>query len=148
MMFRRHLLAAAVPFAALPAFAEARPKVVATFSILGNTQNVKSATAPTPLFANTTVNSVTLNSGGGFSSGIIAGNPWNASGGLLTLSNTSTGVLNQTGSNAISVGAFAYGGVTADIHVLAGSTGRGCGETVSDSDGRGACRSAGRARQG
>ncbi|CAN5694700.1 metal ABC transporter substrate-binding protein [soil metagenome] len=35
-MFRRHLLAAALPLAALPARAQARPKVVATFSILGN----------------------------------------------------------------------------------------------------------------
>lgn len=35
-MFRRHLLAAAVPFAVLPARAQARPKVVATFSILGD----------------------------------------------------------------------------------------------------------------
>ena len=36
MMLRRHLLASAMPFAALPAFAQAKPKVVATFSILGN----------------------------------------------------------------------------------------------------------------
>ena len=40
-MLRRHLLMAAAPFAvgpvsALPAFAQARPKVVATFSILGD----------------------------------------------------------------------------------------------------------------
>ena len=36
MMHRRHLLAAGIPCAVLPAFAQARPKVVATFSILGN----------------------------------------------------------------------------------------------------------------
>jgi zinc/manganese transport system substrate-binding protein len=35
MMLRRRLLAA-MPFAALPAFAQAKPRVVATFSILGN----------------------------------------------------------------------------------------------------------------
>jgi zinc/manganese transport system substrate-binding protein len=35
MMLRRHFLAA-TPLAALPAFAQARPKVVATFSILGD----------------------------------------------------------------------------------------------------------------
>src|SRR6185503_21365848 len=34
MMLRRQFLAAAPPFAVLPAFAAARPKVVATFSIL------------------------------------------------------------------------------------------------------------------
>ena len=34
MMLRRHFLAAAPPFAALPALAQAKPKVVATFSIL------------------------------------------------------------------------------------------------------------------
>ncbi len=36
MMFGRLLLAAALSFAALPAFAQTKPKVVATFSILGN----------------------------------------------------------------------------------------------------------------
>jgi zinc/manganese transport system substrate-binding protein len=36
MMLRRHLLAAAPLFAALPALAQAKPKVVATFSILGD----------------------------------------------------------------------------------------------------------------
>src|SRR5258708_8680628 len=41
MMLRRHLLMAAAPFAVLPAFArrasaQAKPKVVATFSILGD----------------------------------------------------------------------------------------------------------------
>ena len=35
-MLRRHFLAAAAPLAALPALAQARPKVVATFSILGD----------------------------------------------------------------------------------------------------------------
>src|ERR1044072_2907331 len=35
MMLRRRLLAA-TPFFALPAFAQAKPRVVATFSILGN----------------------------------------------------------------------------------------------------------------
>ena len=36
MMLRRQFLAAAPPFAVLPALAQARPKVVATFSILGD----------------------------------------------------------------------------------------------------------------
>jgi zinc/manganese transport system substrate-binding protein len=36
MMLRRQFLAAAPPFAVLPALAEARPKVVATFSIMGD----------------------------------------------------------------------------------------------------------------
>ena len=36
MMFRRNLLAAAVPFAVLPASGQTTPKVVATFSILGD----------------------------------------------------------------------------------------------------------------
>lgn len=36
MMLRRHFLAAAVSLAPLPALAQARPKVVATFSILGD----------------------------------------------------------------------------------------------------------------
>jgi zinc/manganese transport system substrate-binding protein len=36
MMLRRHLLAAAIPLAAGPAFGQARPRVVATFSILGD----------------------------------------------------------------------------------------------------------------
>jgi len=36
MMLRRHFLAAAVPLAVRPAHAQARPKVVATFSILGD----------------------------------------------------------------------------------------------------------------
>jgi zinc/manganese transport system substrate-binding protein len=35
-MLRRHFLAAAAPLAVLPAHAQARPKVVATFSILGD----------------------------------------------------------------------------------------------------------------
>ena len=35
-MLRRHFLAAAAPLAALPALAQAKPKVVATFSILGD----------------------------------------------------------------------------------------------------------------
>src|ERR1044072_4894963 len=39
MMLRRHFLAAAAPLAALPALAQARPKVVATFSILGDLVN-------------------------------------------------------------------------------------------------------------
>ena len=38
-MLRRYLLAAAAPLAALPALAQARPKVVATFSILGDLVN-------------------------------------------------------------------------------------------------------------
>jgi zinc/manganese transport system substrate-binding protein len=39
MMLRRHFLAAAPPFAVLPALAQSRPKVVATFSILGDLVN-------------------------------------------------------------------------------------------------------------
>src|SRR4029453_4926172 len=39
MMLRRHFLAAAAPFAVLPALAQAKPKVVATFSILGDLVN-------------------------------------------------------------------------------------------------------------
>ena len=92
-----------------------------TYAVLAATQNVKTS-AVTPLFANATVNSITLGSGGGFSSGIIAGNPWGSNGGLLTLTDTSTGVLSTAGSNTIAVGEYAYGGITADIHVLTGST--------------------------
>ena len=88
--------------------------------VAGTTTNVGLASAAAgKISANVNPGTLTLESaGGGVSSGILAGNPYNASGGLLTLTLSQAGILAQPGNTGIALGEIANGD-TMDVHVLA-----------------------------
>ena len=87
--------------------------------------NVGVSTAqPGTLLGNAQINSLTLLSGGGISSGIIASNPFGPGGGLLNVDVKNTaGVLAFSGNTGINSGQIqSSSGITMDFHVVGAGT--------------------------